>query len=223
MLELIKTLNPLIVSLITVVGGAALKFYFESLALKKKYASEVKENSTLKSEIADRSLSLQMDLELLNSIKGEAESILYNTKADRFLILSATNGSKDMRFATAVYEQHKNAPEVKISLGATGKYVRFEFDSQYRKMLKEAELNGVVDLDVGAMVDCDLKSIYSVEKVKFSQVHFLMRVKIDKDNDRIFYCSIATHNKEPFSNLDKIIIKTKIDKIKHLLTNSDHI
>jgi hypothetical protein len=50
-------------------------------------------NTTLKEEVKDASLALEMDLALLNSIQGIASKILMSTK-DRFLILTATNGQR---------------------------------------------------------------------------------------------------------------------------------
>ena len=47
-------------------------------------------------------------------------------------------------------------------------------------MLKEAEIQGSIELQTEKMGDCDLKSIYENESVKFSDVHFLMRGKIDE-------------------------------------------
>jgi hypothetical protein len=94
-------------------------------------------NTTLKEEVKDASLALEMDLALLNSIQGIASKILMSTKADRFLILTATNGQRDLRFANAIYEHHDTNPKVNLSIGATGRYVKFEFDSHYKEMLKQ--------------------------------------------------------------------------------------
>jgi hypothetical protein len=41
-------------------------------------------NTTLKEEVKDASLALEMDLALLNSIQGIASKILMSTTADRF-------------------------------------------------------------------------------------------------------------------------------------------
>lgn len=209
MIEVVKVFIPVMVGVIATLVPAY-KLYSENKALRLV-------NIELKDKIEDLSLSLQLDLQTFNDIKEIAENILYNTKADRFLILTATNGTRDMRFATAVYEHHKKNPKVRLSLGATGKYVKFEFDSSYKKMLKDSEINGVVDLDISKMEDCDLKSIYETEEVKFSTVNFLFRGKIDEKNDRLFYSSISTHEDKEFSRSEKTIIKMNIDKLKFIL------
>jgi hypothetical protein len=214
MLELFKVFNPVIISVVSVFGGAAIKFYFDAKTIKKKYDFEKLENITLKDEIQDKSLSIQMELQMLNDIKEIVESVLYKTNADRFLILSATNGRTNLRFATAIYEQHKNTSSVVLSIGATGKYVKFEFDSEYKKMLKDCELNSCVELDVEKMPPSDLRYIYESEKINFSNVYFLMRGKIDELNDRLFYCSVSTHDKRKFDKKESLIIKVAIDKLK---------
>lgn len=212
--EILQTLNPLLISIITVVGGAAIKFYFDAKALKQKYKLEKETSNSLKEEIQDKSISIQMDLETLNTIKNCFDQVLRKTKADRVLILTATNGVSDLKFATAIYEHHKDTSNVMLSIGATNKYVRFEFDSEYKKMLKETEIHGVVNYDVKNMKDCDLKTIYESEKINFSNVYFLMRKPIDDENDRLFYCSIATHSETNYTKIENLISKTIVDRVK---------
>jgi hypothetical protein len=176
-------------------------------------------NDKLKETEKDASLSLEMDLSLLNSIQELASNILMKTSAERLLILTATNGKKDMRFANAIYEHHDTNPKVNLSVGATGKYVKFEFDSYYKEMLKQAELYGSVVYKVGEMVSCDLKHIYIAEQIKHSVIFFLIRTKIDEDNDRMFYCSIASHQDEPFTEAELIIMKTYLSNLKIKMGN----
>lgn len=210
--EVIRATVSIICVLITVFGGVSYKFYLDNKKLKQS-------NESLIEEIKDLSLSVQIDLQLFNEIKAIVETILYKTKADRFLILTATNGIKDMRFATAIYEQHKNNDKVLLSLGATGKYVKFEFDSHYKMMLKTVENTGYMPLETNSMPDSDLKSIYEAEEIKYSKIFFLMRGKIDDENDRLFYCSVATHSETGFDNSEKVTIKSSIDKLKDKFKN----
>jgi hypothetical protein len=179
----------------------------QNLKLKKK-------NEQLIEKVEDVSLSLEMDLVLLNSIQEIASKILMSTNAERFLILTATNGQRDLRFANAIYEHHDTNPKINLSVGATGKYVKFEFDSHYKEMLKQAEMFGFVNYDVNAMVDCDLKFIYDSENITFSNVFFLIRSKIDESNDRMFYCSIATHQDKPFTPAETIIMKSQLSRLR---------
>jgi prefoldin subunit 5 len=207
MIELAKISGPIIISIITVFGGALIKFYLDNKSLKQN-------NNNLKEVIKDMSLSIQLDLQTFNDIKEIVETILQKTKADRFVILSATNGKFDLRFATAIYEHHKNSDKVILSIGATGKYVKFEFDSAYKKMLKDTEQFGVTKHETKLMIDCDLKNIYENEAVNFSNVYFVKRAKIDENNDRVFYCSVATHSDSAYTRNENSVFKYNIDKLK---------
>ena len=202
-----QAITPILVAIITVFGGASIKFYFDNKALRKK-------NVSLHEEIKDKSLDLQMDLQSFNDIKEIVETILTKTKADRFLILTATNGKTDLRFATAIYEHHKKNEKVTLSIGATSKYIRFEFDSDYKKMLKNVEANGCINLETATMPLSDLKAVYETEELNYSNIYFLMRSAIDSNNDRLFFCSAATHEEENFTHKENIIMKTAIDKLK---------
>jgi len=183
-----------------------------SLHLKNRKLKQA--NVVLKEKIEDVSLVLEVELVLLNSIQEIATNILMMTSAERFLILTATNGQRDLRFANAIYEHHDTNPKINLSLGATGKYVKFEFDSQYKEMLKKAEIFGHVAYDVKAMADCDLKFIYDSENILFSNVFFLIRSHIDKNNDRMFYCSISTHRNKPFTQSETIIMKSQLSRLR---------
>lgn len=209
-IEVLKTINPLLITIITVFGTAAIKFYFDNKSLKTK-------NEILREEIKDKSLEIQMDLQTLNEIKDIVEHILTKTKADRFLILTATNGKTDLRFATAIYEHHKKSDKIVLSIGATGKYIKFEFDSEYKKMLKDVETHKMLNYDVSKIGDSDLKRIYSTEEITFSNIYFLLRSAIDEDNDRMFYCSVATHSEKNYTQPELLIMKAAIDKLKFKL------
>lgn len=203
MFEIVKEIMlPVLLVLIPLIS-----LHIENRRLKKN-------NNILKAEVQDASLSLEMDLALLNSIQEIAAKILSSTKAERFLILTATNGQRDLRFANAIYEHHDTSPKINLSIGATGKYVKFEFDSHYKEMLKQAERYGHVSYDIGAMQPCDLKHLYDAEEVKFSNVFFLIRTKIDDENDRMFYCSISTHQDKAFTQAETMIMKAHLSGIK---------
>lgn len=179
------------------------------------------ENLSLKEEVKDFSEPLMMDLEMFNSIKNAVQRIFDATKADRFLILTAYNGKTYLKFATAVYEQHKHNDKIQLSIGAVGKYIRFEFDDVYRNMLKTIENKGYTTLDVEFMPEGDLKSLYQGENVNHSLIYFLDRIPIDGERDRLFYCSIATHDYEPYTGEEIIVVKSSIDAIKQELSISN--
>lgn len=210
-----KLVVPIVLALITA-SGLWFKTYLDYRTELKKRQNLSKENETLKQEVYDLSLPVEMDLQTFNDIKDIVEEIFYATKTDRFLILTATNGVKDMRFATAVYEHHKHKEKVALSIGATSKYIKFEFDSAYRLMLKRAEAEGCVVLNTDEMEECDLKAIYDSEEVKHSVVSFIMRAKMDAQNDRLFYCSTATHTETAFTKNELVHIRIAVGKLKNI-------
>jgi hypothetical protein len=56
---------------------------------------------------------------------------------------------KDMRFANAIYEHHDTNPKIEKPIyRGSRKYVRFEFGSHYKEMLKQTELYGSVVYNV---------------------------------------------------------------------------
>lgn len=179
-----------------------------------------KENAHLITENKDLSSGVLCDLMSFNDILHKVNNCFNQTSADRFLILSAMNGKHDLRFCTVVYEQHSlnGKTEAKLSLGATGRYIKFEFDKAYQTMLKKIEATGKAEnVIVADMEDCDLKRIYMAEKVKAAKIVFLKRLAIDKDNDRVFYCSFATHDEKLFSDEDKMTLRIYTDQIKYHL------
>lgn len=213
---LYKFILPLLISFIGAwisivkIRAARKDLIFEREAKQKL----VTENENLKVEIADMSEALVMDLTMLNNIKDSVLRIFQNTKTDRFLILTATNGKTEMRFATAVYEQHRDNPKVFLSIGATNKFKRFEFDEAYKTMLKNVENQGMISYTTETMANGDLKYIYQNEKINHSLVYFLSRNKMTEEKDRLFYCSVATHEEEAYTDACVSLIKASVDVIK---------
>jgi hypothetical protein len=179
-----------------------------------------RENKELKKKNKDLSQELVFDLSTFNEINHIIADMFQTTKSDRFLILAATNGTTELRQATVLYEQHYIDGESKavLSLGATQRYKNYQFDSHYLQTLKRCEIekNGVF-FDVAEMPECDLKSIYELEQVKYSSVHFLSRNKIDTNNDRLFYCSVATHNPTNYCKQGRTLIHGYVNQVKNKL------
>lgn len=207
-------MKEVLIALITLVGvlvPALLSFLIENRKLKKV-------NRQLSYELTASSFT--MDLMLFNQIKDIVQEIFERTKADRFLILNATNGKQELQFATAIYEHHKHSSDVKLSIGATSRYVHFKFDDSYRAMLKQSENVGPFTMHVDSMRDCDLKSIYKMERVHHSTIFFLLRAKLDNDNDKIFYATVATHEKEDFLPTENVFIRAQMGKMQSLVHSS---
>jgi hypothetical protein len=180
------------------------------------------ENVKLNKEKKDLSSGILVDLMSFNDIVHKVNNVFNQTRCDRFLILTAMNGKEDLRVCTVTYEQHNVNGEAKayLSLGATGRYFNFAFDHAYRSMLKRIERYGQKEeCIVAEMEDCDLKRIYMAEKVVEAHVYFLKRVKIDDENDRVFYCSYATHHEQGFKKEDHMTLQLYNDQLKHIMNS----
>jgi hypothetical protein len=80
--------------------------------------------------------------------------------------------------------------------------------------MKMAECDDAVFIQTEFLPDCHLKNIYLSEGVNYAYVYFLNRKKISEERDRVFYCSVATHERDDFTEIEKIIIKASLDKLK---------
>ncbi len=173
----------------------------------------------INSELKNKPVDVDVELFKFNELRESVDSVLANTKADRFLILMSHNGKEEMRFATAIYEQHKNTDKTIFSFGATNKYIKIEFDDEYRSMLKVAEKDGIFKMETEKMPDCLLKSVYITEKVRFSNCYFIKRYPEykSKEKDLLLYCTLASHSEQPFDVTDEVKFKTFVDFLKNEL------
>ncbi len=179
--------------------------------LRKKESDNEKKTS--------KTVDIDVELFKFNELKESVDRILANTKADSFLILMAHNGKEELRFATAIYEQHKNNEKTIFSFGATNKYIKVEFDDDYRKMLKTSERDDVVKMETKKMNENLLKGIFISEKINYSNCYFIRRYNEYKaqDKDLLLYCMISSHQDLPYEISDEINFKTFVDFLKNEL------
>ena len=185
---------------------------------EKKYFVDKKIDGGIGVVVKDRNDQTANDiiltLEYFHAIKGNVDRMFDSTKADRFLIMKAVNGTIDFKSASVLYEQHKKTANTKKSMEAAGKYVDFDFDTHCNQTLKDAEKQSVVDMPVEKLPDgTDLKNIYLSEGVTHSRLYFIRRIKVTKDKDVLLYVSVATHEGF-FTDVEKIIMKQCIATIK---------
>ncbi len=169
----------------------------------------------------EKTKPVDVDVELFkfNELRESVDRVLTHTKADSFIILMAHNGKEELRFATAIYEQHKHNEKTIFSFGATNKYIKVEFDDEYRKMLKNTERDDIVKMETQKMSDNLLKNILISEKIIFSNCYFIKRYKEYKseDKDLLLYCMISTHQELPYDISDEIYFKTFVDFLRNEL------
>jgi hypothetical protein len=185
------------------------------------YSVKVKKLEKENGVISDKLSRANAELECIDIVFGAdtiavinevVDTIFEKTKAERFLVLFAVNGKVDFNFVSVCYERTKS----NVGRGAIYRYVRVKIDEHYKKMLKIAEMDGSVYIDVDAMEDCLLKDIYtsSAEGIKFSVVNFVGRKSIDSSNDMLFYNSVSTSSKSSFTHDEFFDIKISMDKLR---------
>ena len=204
-----QILEKLFLPILLMATSIGLPFYLENRKLKK-------ENTKLETKIKDQSIFVQFIFKTSNEAFEICKEILKNTKATRVHLFTASNGKSDLKYTNSLLGFELVNDRVEVSHDT---YKALEYDSNYNKMLKTAELDGKVVLDVNSMQECLLKTIYKAIRIKHSLVIFSFRCSIDSENDRIFYPSIATKNDEPFTEEEELYIKRKTDELKFVLKN----
>lgn len=181
----------------------------------KKYKKE-NDDYRIKADVLDQILEFRA----FGKIKNGVDEIFKTTIADRFLLLIAVNGKTHFNVVSVVFEQHKRSIN---GISAIARYKSLKIDDDYRDMLEHSESKGTLLLETTTMPKGLLKDIYEIEGVTHSQIRFIAREKIDKDNDVVIYSSLSTHVRKPFTKLeitkaniiyDSIITKTITDVIK---------
>ena len=207
--------------IVATIGGASIIIsgliaYVKDLQIKRieienkemKSRLELNDDIATEANIKINILDKLGNLIVFNEIRASVDRIFESTHATRFLILFAVNGTREFRTISVVFEQHKD-PQLKVN--AIVRYRDIQIDDEYRRLLKNVESFGSVDLDVDTMPNQLLKDFYTIEQVTHSQMKFLNRKHIDEYNDLVMFCSIATHEQKRFDNLDNAIINSELD------------
>lgn len=149
-----------------------------------------------------------LNFQAFNIIKDSVDRIFAQTKADQFLIMIAVNGIRDFRMISVIFEQHKFS---QYKVNAIIRYRDVEIDDEYRKLLRDVEYKGAVDIITDEMEPQLLKDFYTIENVKHSKMRFLHRHHMDEENDIVIYSSVATHKHEPWTHIENAIIKMEYE------------
>jgi hypothetical protein len=201
--------EKLILPVLLMATSIGLPFYLENRKLKK-------ENSKLNIKVKDQSIFVQFIFKTSNESFEICKEILKKTKATRVHLFTASNGKADLKYCNSLFGFELINDRVEVSGDS---YKALEYDSAYNAMLKNAEINHKVVLEVKKMPESMLQNIYNSIRIKHSIVVFSFRCSIDNENDRIFYVSIATRNPEAFTEDEEIFIKQKTDELKYVLKN----
>lgn len=208
--DAISVLTPILVAMI---GGGVTVWISKIQHARKKLK---KENEDLQQDKTDLSMGIEFDLQTFNWIHQTIQRVFEETNFDSFLVMTAMNGQREFRFVSAIYEQYSNS--AKVSMGATGKYMRFEFDLQYREVIKSLETAGELDFLVWEMPESDLKNMFIADGVAESKLVFVARAKMNDNNDRIFFFVLTT--KTGVNAQDKLKARAYISGIKDIIKSS---
>lgn len=215
-----------VIGLLGILLPILLNHYFDLIKIRKQYKQDKNlfekqktELKTVKKENREYEIKISlfdriMDITAINMIKESVNRMFNQTKADRFLILIAINGKHDFNVVSVIFEQHKS------SLGeynAIGRYHNINIDNCYRNILKRSEHEDYVLFDTATEKNCLLKDFYDIEDIKHSLIKHLVRKPIDEDNDFLVFSSVATHDDNEFTNLEKTILKTEYES--HIIEN----
>lgn len=213
-------IKELITPLFAFLGVLATAYFaYRSDTFKKQSRTlqgqkETAERNERKAKVELSALQVLFETTYFSFLEDKVSEIFENTKANRFLILFAINGTEKFKYATVVYEHMKDDR----SKGAIKRYVKVEIDDYYQDMLKVVEKEGSVHLVVKDMPDKSLlKAFYKMpqENVKYSIIKFITRIKVDSMNDIVFYSSIATCDDDDFELSERVFIKVIFDQIRH--------
>lgn len=210
--------TQILISIISAVAiiVVAIIAYRKAITIEKLKINAEKMRKELISKnliIKDRQFKLStldklLDFQAFNQIKDSVDRIFQNTKAEQFLLFIAVNGKTNFRMASVIFEQNK---DTRYKINAIIRYRDVEIDDRYRKMLKDVETYGTIDLSTEEMTPQLLKNFYTIEKIKHSKLTFLHRESLDEDNDVVLFSSLATHRKEDWTALENTIIKTEYE------------
>lgn len=217
----IKTLDTIIITLLTVIGGLV------TLLVKQVGDRKLKEKEWEHEQTKREAKKLKIELSLLDLwFKSDFNELLHEkvaeifdrTKANRFLLLFAINGKEDFNSATVVYERTRDTR----SEGAMGRYIRLPIDNYYRNMLKQVERYRYVDIHTEDLPkESILYRIYSSpeEKVTHSRIKFIKRMTIDENNDLLLYASVGTHENESFTPEEEHEMHLAVNVIRQKASN----
>lgn len=149
----------------------------------------------------------------ISSVYNNMNTVLQETKANRFLILKTENGGGRpivgrAIYASVIYEDY-NSPFKSVR----NEYQRLLVDQEYIQMLIEAQSQGVSSLVVKQMPDKSiLKRIYTQEQVKYSEIFYLHQNKKE-----YWYCSIATNEDvDHYNGSDGLRIELAVNNIREI-------
>ena len=186
----------------------SIEIYRQITALSEK---EVCYNNKETRRLMDNNMSV-----LINQRNTAAiiDDVIKHTAINRFVLFHTHNGNGQPNYFKPYKVSYLQYNALNPSV--INKYQNIEVDNDYTKMLIEIQENdshfvkrNVSDMDCGL-----LKTIYTKENVKYSEVYFLCAT-----NSGIIYTSVASTEAVADFDSDRLEISLAISKLKEIFEN----
>lgn len=195
-----------IVKFAGVIGSVVLAYVNNQKSAKIKEVQSI--NDRLKDNIYQAKIQKVKelyDLQHFSLMERTIQQLFLTTPIDRFTIMFVMNGKIDFNYLTVIFDQSSTD----LELGGVSPYARFPIDHEYRRMLKEMEVNKFVwrkspEFRVGRIND-----FLEMEKVNNICWAYVTRIALDEFNDLVVFLSVSSVGPE-ISRVDKNIVELLI-------------
>lgn len=144
-----------------------------------------------------------------NETQKDLTRLMTDTNVDRFLILTAWNGSMSPNWTTASF-QLRSGNQQYVD------YIHAELDDAYREILRNLEISSFLvykTTDIKGLI----KDYYEAEGVTESAWFFIDSTTTQDGKSRaITYCSFATHEPDGFKDGDVARCRAVVGRLKQL-------
>ena len=154
--------------------------------------------------------SSMRDISQITKIMRET---IADTLCDRFMVFVGEDSAGAIvagkkLFITSIYEEYDKETEIEpIEIS------KWQADSYYYEMFADMLFKGGIELKTSEMPESKLKSIYTSQKVKSSNVYHLATTK---NLSKVFFCSIASTVRETLTPEDKARIDSAVDRLRYI-------
>ena len=154
--------------------------------------------------------SSMRDISQITKIMRET---LADTLCDMFMVFVGEDSAGAIvagkkLFITSIYEEYDRETEIEpIEIS------KWQADSYYYEMFADMLFKGGIELRTSEMPESKLKSIYTTQKVKSSNVYHLATTK---NLSKVFFCSIASTVRETLTPEDKARVDSAVDRLRHI-------
>jgi hypothetical protein len=202
-----ETVIQQLIGLATVIVGGV--FAYLKVLKERKYVELAKKELTYRAD----SLGFHEILSEWNEIHHELRSLIEETSVDRFLLFRAWNGELTPQWTTNIF-QFRESNQTPVS------YVNFELDEDYVNRLRKTITRGNTRLKVEDLPPSAIRDVYEAEGVTDSVWFHIDSTKlVDSESRAIVYCSFATHNETPLTDIEITRCRLIVGRLKAMSRN----